>query len=583
MKRIYKIATLPIMTILLAGLLVSCENKPSGEYNIELYAQNDIHGRFFDSLYVGNKEHKSSMANISQFVKDRRQAIGNENIVLIDAGDHLQGDNAAYYFNYIDKPVLASDSSKHLFSRIMNYLKFDAVVVGNHDIETGHPVYDRVKRELEMPYLAANAIKTDGTGSYFEPYTILNKNGVKVAVIGMTNANIKKWLAPSLWEGMDFIPISEVVDTLIQSVIEREHPHIIVLTVHAGLGDGTEENYENQARYLAANLKNVDVVFAAHDHLKTSEKIWNGTDSVLLLTGGSRGEMLSSANIKLELKNGKVVSKNVSGKLIDMSQIPKDPQYLAHFREDFMKVKTFTNTKVGEVPREIKTFDALFGPSDYMNIVHYVQLQETGADISFAAPLTFNAVIKAGDINYQDLFAIYPFENQLYTINLTGAQVKKYLEFAYNTWIQTMQSSQDHIMNIAYNEKAGKYTFKNFTYNFDSCTGLNYEVDVTKPFGERIKILSLSDGGKFNGSAIYKVAISSYRANGGGDILEQGAGISPDTFESLITGRYPEIRDLIYKYFSEGKLQKLPAYSNWKFVPEVYTTPAIKRDRALLQ
>lgn len=572
-----------IAVFLMMSLVISCQNKPSGEFNFELYSQNDVHGRFFDSLYVGNTEHKSSMANIAQIIKDRRAAIGKENIILIDNGDHLQGDNASYYFNYIEKPASTADTTKlHLFSRIMNYLNFDAVVVGNHDIETGHAVYDRIVKELKMPYLAANAIKTDGSGSYFKPYTILNKNGVKIAIIGMTNANIKKWLASSLWKGMDFVSIDKIADSLVNEIIKKENPHMIIMAMHSGLGDATKENYENQARYLAANIKNVDLFLSAHDHLKTCEKIWNGSDSVLLLTGGSKAEFLSKANIQMVLKNGKVISKKISGSVIDLAGTPKDTAYLNIFRDDFLKVKNFTNTKIGEIPHDVVTIDALFGPSDYMNIVHYVQLQETGADISFAAPLTFNSVIEGGEITYQDLFTIYPYENQLYTITLTGKQIKNYLEFSYNTWVQTMKSKGDHIMNIAYNNQSGRYNFKNFTFNFDSGAGINYKVDVTKPFGEKIEITSLSNGEKFSEDATYKVAISSYRANGGGDILEKGAGISPNQFESLITGRYSEIRDLIYKYFSADSLKMLPDNSNWKFVPESYTYSALKRDRALL-
>ncbi len=577
---LYRRSFLFLAAAMSAALFSSCSGIADGKYNIELYSQNDIHGRYFDSLYTGGKAHSASMANISEFIKRRRSLAGEANVILIDNGDHLQGDNAAYYFNYIEKSLTEVDTSRHLFSRIMNYLKFDAVVVGNHDIETGHPVYDRIVKELDMPYLAANAVKDDGT-PYFRPYTILNKNGIRVAVIGMTNPNIKKWLAPALWEGMDFIPINKIADSVINSVIEKENPHIIVLAVHAGLGDGSPDDYENPARYLAANIKNVDIILSSHDHLKTCEKIWNGEDSVLLMEGGSRAEMLSAADIKLVVKRGKIVSKKLSGRLVKMAEIPGDTQYLSAFRGDFEKVKAFTNKKVGYLPRNIRTSDAFFGSSDYMDIIHYAQLNETGADISFAAPLTFNKEIKAGDIDYQDLFTIYPYENQLCTILLTGKQVKNYLEFSYNLWINTMKNKGDHIMNIVYNDKTGRYVFRNQSFNFDSGGGIEYSVDVTKPYGKRISVSGLLNGKRFAADSIYKVAISSYRANGGGDLLEKGAGIDPGKHETLITGQYPDVRDIIYKYFSLGNL-KLPVYGNWKFIPESYSEEALKKDRDLL-
>lgn len=566
--------------MVLTGVFTACSSGPNGEYNLELYAENDVHGRYFDSLYVGGGEYGASMANISGFVNGRREAIGAEQVILIDNGDHLQGDNAAYYFNYVEKPE--SDTVRHLFSKIMNYMNFDAVVVGNHDIETGHPVYDRIKKELKMPYLSANALKTDGTGPYFEPYTILNKNGVKVAIIGMGNPNIKKWLAPALWEGMEFVPIQQIADSLITAVIEKEKPHVVVLAMHAGLGDGTAEDYENPARYLAANLKNVDIILASHDHMKACEKIWNGQDSVLVLEAASRAELLAGADIQVTLKNGKVVAKKISGKLLEMKDAPKDIRYLETFRRDFEKVKTFTNKKIGSLSRDIHTCEAFFGSSDYMDMIHFAQLNETGADISLAAPLTSNAVIQKGDLNFQDLFTIYPYENQLYLFPLTGKQIKGYLEFSYDKWISTMQEKGDHILNIAFNDKIGKYRFKNMSFNFDSGAGINYTVDVSKPYGERIQITTLSDGRLFSPDTLYKVAISSYRANGGGDLLEKGAGIPTDQMEGMILERYPEIRDAIYKCFSEGKYEKLPEYKNWKFIPESYTRDAIKRDKALM-
>lgn len=584
MKREDAIRFLLVAIVLAGGFFYSCSTgKPDGEYMIEVYSQNDVHGRYFDSLYVGGKEHRSSMANVAGFIKERRRAIGEDQVVLIDAGDNLQGDNAAYYFNYVEVPASAADTTRHLFSRIVNYLKFDAVVVGNHDIETGHPVYDRIKRELKMPYLAANAVKTDGSGeSYFQPYTVLDKNGIRIAVIGMTNPNIKKWLARSLWDGMDFLPIQNIADSVITAVIAKEKPHLVVLAIHAGLGDGTVGDNENPARYLAANLQNVDIILSSHDHLTANEKIWNGKDSVLLLEGGARGEMLSAAGIKLVMKNGRVVSKDISGRLINLAGTPKDSAYLALFREDFNKVKAFTNKKIGSLPRDVKTADAFFGPSDYMDIIHYAQLKETGADISFAAPLTSNGVVKAGDLNYQDLFTLYPFENQLYTVRLTGEQVKNYLEFSYDMWINTMKSKADHILKIAYNDKSGKYRFKGMSFNFDAGAGIDYLVDVTRPYGERITISGFSNGNQFSADSTYQVAISSYRANGGGELLVKGAGVPAGELESIVTGRYPEMRDVIYKNFSAGNYRQLPEYRNWKFVPETYSKEALKRDRALM-
>ena len=177
--------------------LVSCCGPKDGTYRLQLFTTNDVHGRYFDYLYFGSGTRQSLYA-VSHYVDSVRKADGPENVILVDAGDCLQGDNAAYYFNYID--TLAP----HLYARMANYMKYDAVAVGNHDVETGHPVYDRVAQQLDMPFMAANAIRNDNGRPYFADYTIVRKNGLKVAVLGFTNPNMKNWLSEDLWYGMHF-------------------------------------------------------------------------------------------------------------------------------------------------------------------------------------------------------------------------------------------------------------------------------------------------------------------------------------------------------------------------------------------
>ena len=568
-------------------ILTSCSKK-DGEYYVDIYATNDLHGRFFDSLYVDNQAHEYSLAHVSECMRLAREKVGKDNVVLIDLGDALQGDNAVYYANYIDT---LKDGNKHLFTRIVEYVGYDAMVVGNHDIEAGHPVYDRIKSETEIPYLAANAEDIATGKSYFEPYAILKKGGLKIAVIGMTNPNIKKWLGEELWSGMDFLPIEALADSLIHKVKAEENPDITILAIHAGLGDGSAENVENPARYLASKLKGVDIILASHDHQTACEKIWNGADSVLVMEGSNRAKFLSNVTAVVEYKDGKAVNRKFTGCLIPVEKFSPDTSYIKEFRNDFMIAKKFTNQEIGELEKDIFTADAFFGPSDYMNLIHTVQLASSGAEISLAAPLTFNGKIGAGKLRYHDLFTIYPFENQLYVISMTGEQIKKYLEYSYENWICTMNSAADHIMKIAYDQKRGRYSFRNMTFNFDSGAGFDYTVDVSKPFGERIIIKSMADGTSFDLDRSYKVALSSYRANGGGDLLTEGAGIPKEELSEIVIEKYPDIRSLVFDYYKN--LQQSKASNNegasikgieatWKFVPEKFAAPALERDRKLL-
>ncbi len=562
---------------LLSCAAVGCSQK-NGTYSAEIYAVNDIHGKYFDSLYVDNQANRYSLANVSTFLKERRAEIGADKVAMIDLGDALQGDNAVFYANYID----TSANGKHLFTRVVEHIGYDALIVGNHDIEAGHAVYDKIAAETDIPYLAANAIDVVSGKFYFKPYTIINKGGLDIAIIGMTNPNIKKWLGEELWRGMDFVSIDSLTDSLITHIKGKYAPDLIFLAIHAGLGDGSGSDVENPARYLASKIRGIDAVLASHDHQTACEKIWNGQDSVLVMEGGSRGKYLININAKLDYKEGKLISKKLDGKLVPMENVPVDNEYMAKFREDFLKTKSFTNQEIGTLKESINTTDAFFGPSSYIDLIHSVQLARSGADISMAAPLTYNGRVEAGKLRYHDLFTIYPFENQLYVLSLTGKQILDCLEYSYNTWINTMNSSKDHLMRIKFDEKRGNYSFVYPAFNFDSAAGLIYDVDVREPFGRRVKIKSMADGSVFDLNATYKVAMSSYRANGGGDLLTKGAGIDKNDLPAIIIDKYDDIRGMIYDFYKEGNYEQKMISAQWSFIPRSMISGAIERDRALL-
>lgn len=541
-----------------------------GDYTFEIYATNDIHGRFFDSLYVssldGHLVNKHSLASIATVIEDSRAKAGDDNVILLDIGDHLQGDNAAFYFNFIDTV------SPHIFPRIANYMRYDAVVVGNHDIETGHNVYDRVKDQFDMPYLAANALISDSDNPYFEPYTIIKRHGLKIAVIGMTNPNIPSWLAPEIWSGMYFEEIVPSLQRWISYVREKENPHFLIVAMHAGLGDEDRDNIENPARYVTKHIKGIDLVFASHDHRVTAEKHFNGDKEVWLLEGGARASNLSRATLSLSIIDGSVAAMNVEAETLKIEGIEPSVEYMSKFREDFLAVKHFTNRIIGTLENDIDSRDAYFGPSSYVDMIHSVQLRASGADISFVAPLSFNKHISKGELNYQNLLDIYPFENQLNVIELSGEEIKNYLEYSYSLWVNPNPSQSNHLLN--FNDGVGeRFRLKNPHYNFDSAAGIIYEVDITKPVGQRVIIKSMTNGDIFDFAKKYNVALTSYRASGGGDLLTNGADIDKDDLQSRIVSRLSDIREVIYDQLqADGKISA-EKRNEWKFIPE----PLVKR------
>jgi 2',3'-cyclic-nucleotide 2'-phosphodiesterase/3'-nucleotidase len=381
---------------------------------------------------------------------------------------------------------------------------------------------------------------------------------------------------------MEFLPIEDIAQSMIDEVKKMHNPDFTLLAIHAGLGDGSGNDVENPARFLAATLKGIDAVLSSHDHQRACEKIWNGTDSVLVMEGGSRCNNLIKVVVDAKFENGKLISKTLNGELVPMEGTAVDNDYLTQFSADYLKTKAFTNQEIGSLENDINTVDAFFGPSSYLNLIHSVQLAESGADISMAAPLTYNGRVEAGKLIYHDLFTIYPFENQLYVISLTGKQILDCLEYSYDTWISTMKSSKDHLLRIRYDENRGSYNSVYPAFNFDSAAGLVYDVDVREPFGSRVKIKSLADGTKFNLNNTYKVAMSSYRANGGGDLLTKGAGIPKEQLPSIIVDKKDDIRGMIYNFYRSGSSKDRMIEAQWKFIPETMVKDAIERDRSLV-
>ncbi len=571
--------------LLALAVLAACACQPR-EGTIHIITTNDVHGAWFDSTYVGGRQVPSLMA-INHYVDSIRAAVGKSNVLLLDAGDCLQGDNAAYYFNYVDT------LSEHLFVRLVDYMGYDAIVVGNHDVETGHPVYDRVTRGLEahgIPFLAGNALKADGT-SYWPEYKVFKKSGLKVLVLGYTNANMAAWLDESIWSGMHFVSLVPFVQERVDALKAQIKPDVTIVAVHSGVGSGNGEVLESQGLDLFKTLRGVDLVVTSHDHRPRMES----TDSIALVNSGSKANNITHTVITVGPDGGRTITPEI----IRVDKSKTDPRMREAFAYEFSEIRQFTTMEVGSISEPMLTRESFAGRCFYMDFIHFIERDFSGAEISFAAPLSFNKKVDSGKIIFNDLFTIYPFENALCVIRLSGREIKDYLEYSYDKWIQTWKPG-GHVFNMSNRADArysqGRWSFNAPSYNFDSASGINYTVDITKPFGKRVSIASMADGSRFDLNREYTVAMTSYRAAGGGDMLFKGAGLTREELDGRLEARFPEIRDLIYRYFmihdsADPKTLEEPQgemddsrilLGDWKFVPEAAAKKAISEDMTLM-
>lgn len=571
--------------LIVALLSALCLNIPAmaktKTVTLRLVETSDVHGSFFPYDFINRKPKKGSLARVVTYVKGLRQTYG-KNLILVDNGDILQGQPVCYYYNYVktDQPNIAAS--------IINYMQYDAEAVGNHDIETGHPVYDKWFKEVKCPMVGANIVDVETGQPYVKPYTLLMRDGVKIAILGMITPAIPNWLNESLWKGLRFDDIVKSASYWVHYLQENEHPDVIVGLFHSGKEGGikTEGYEENESMDVAKEVPGFDLIFYGHDHTCHQDVIKNkwGKD-VVCLDPANNAYHVSDATITLQLQDGKVTHKDVKGTIVDVTGLEVDKDFIQHFQPNIDSVNAFVNRKIGTFEHTITTRDCFFGSSAFTDFIHNMQLKLTGADISFNAPLSFDASIQQGDVHVSDLFNLYKYENQVYMLRMTGKEIRQYLEMSYDLWVNTMKSPNDHIMLL--NEEAKgdmqRYGFKNLTFNFDSAAGIDYTVDVTKPNGQKVKILKMSNGKPFDEEAWYLVAMNSYRGNGGGELLTKGAGIPHDEIQKRIVfeSKHDQRYYLIEEIEKAGTINPQPN-NNWKFVPDEWARPAIARDRALI-
>jgi len=556
---------------------------------LKVIETSDIHGHFFPYDFMEKKPIKGTLVRVNTYVKKQRQQYG-DHLLLIDNGDILQGQPCVYWSNY----VMPQD--ENLAASVINYMRYDAETVGNHDIEPGHKVYDKWIREVRCPLLGANIVVPGASGSTrpfrtygdIQPYSVHYIEGVKIVVIGMLTPAIPNWLNESIWKGMEFEEMVSCAKKWMKYIKENEQPDLIFGLFHSGLDGGivTDGMEENATASVAREVPGFDIIFFGHDHQVHNKWVKNkeGKD-VLLVDPSCYGKNIAEAEIELTFQNGHLTKKDIKGEIVSVLDEEIDQQMMDHFQTKIDQVKAYVNRKIGRFEHPIYTRESFFGNSAFTDLIHNLQLQISKADVSFNAPLSFNTTIQAGDVTQGDMFKLYRFENLLYVLRMTGEEIRKHLEFSYDMWTNTMKSPEDHALLLNDNSKEDQQRtgFQYYTFNFDSACGIDYEVDLTKPDGQKVHILQLSNGQPFDEKKWYKVVMNSYRANGGGELLTRGAGIPKDSLESRVLFHTPldQRHYLTQEIEQMGTIDPKPNH-NWRFVPEAWVKPALKRDSLIL-
>ena len=564
---------------------------------LKIIETSDVHGSLFPYNFTTGKDINTSLAQIYTYVKEER-AKKDQSVILLDDGDILQGQPVVYYYNFEKTNV------PHICAQVMNYMRYDAGTVGNHDIEPGHPVYDKIDKEFKFPWLAANAVDTKTGKPYFvnrwqnnKPYTIIKKDGIKVAVLGLITPAIPNWLPEKIWSGIKFEDMIETAKKWVAIIKEKEKPDLLIGLFHSGI----EYNYngqtantpllENASKLVAEQVPGFDIVLAGHDH-----KVWNFDvknsegKKVLILDPANAARNAAVATVTLHYDSSSSLwKKEITGEIVASKNYKPDAGYMKKFGPVIEEVKNYVSKPIGVFTKTISTRESMFGDSPFVDLIQKIQLDLTHADVSFSEPLSFNAEIKKGTVYVRDMFNLYRFENLLYTMKMSGKEIKDYLEYSFGNWFNQMKNSDDDLLKFKRDSTGGiLYSYHEAQlatsyYNFSSAAGINYTVDVSKPVGERVTIESFSNGKPFYMDKYYKVAMNSYRGNGGGGHLTLGAKIPKEEIpKRIITSTQKDLRYYLMRWIEKKKSVTPEALGNWKVIPENWWEKGKEKDYKIL-
>lgn len=587
--------------------LFSC--KPKGEINFTIVETTDIHGMIFPYNFITDREENTSMAHISSYIKKLKSE--GKTVLLLDNGDTLQGQPTVYYYNFV------ATNKKHIWAEVLNYMNYDIITMGNHDIEAGHTVYDKIVKEIKAPIIVANLINEKTKEPYFKPYSIIKKSGIKIAILGMIEPAIERQLPKILYEGIRAEDMIECAKKWIKIIKEKEKPDLIIGLFHSGANyTEDKEKYKNEdaSQLVAQEVDGFDIIFVGHDHQGWSGKgydeitkqktkdVKSPSGKIVPIYGGvNAARLIASVDVRMIYdKETKKWDIDFNGELIEPSKFEADKEFLNRFNDYKDEIKIWVERDIGELNTKLTSDEAMFGDSYFLSFIHNLQFEiakkELGekADISFAAPLSKDAVLNIGKVKVRDMFNLYPYENFFYVMRLTGKQIKDIMEYSYCRQFNRMTNINEHLIyfkrdasgNLIFNNRYNSYDTLTQTYNYESFGGLNYIVDVRKCYGDRVNIISMSDGSNFDLNKEYKIAINSYRGSGGGGHLTQGAKIDLKTLQNMdlvIKSTDKDLRFYMMKWFEEQTnsimVEKL---NNWKVIPEDYLKAGRERDYKLL-
>ncbi|HEU4565280.1 MAG TPA: 5'-nucleotidase C-terminal domain-containing protein [Gemmatimonadaceae bacterium] len=536
-----------------AGPRAALPDPPAADrFDLVVAATTDVHGhlRGWD-YYAGAADPISSLARAATIVDSLRAAAPGR-VVLLDAGDLLQGTPLTYVAARVDT------ASPHPVIAAMNAMAYDAAVIGNHEFNYGLATLSGAMAGARFPFLAANVYRPDGARAY-APWRIVTRGPVHVGIVGATTPGSAVWDRDKLEGKLEFRDIVPAVREAVAEVRARG-ADVVVVTLHSGLDEpssydtvATRLPSENVSARVAREVAGIDLLVYGHSHRQMADTTIGTT---MLMQPKNWAQSVGVAHLALERDGGRWRVAARRGELVPTRGRAESERVLAATAEQHARTVAYVQAPIGSTPAAWRADSSRVEDTPIIDLILDVERRATGAELASTAAFSLDASLDSGAITIAELARLYPYENTLKAVRITGRQLREYLEF-----------SARYFGTHGTGEPAVDPKVPGF--NFDIVAGADYAIDLSRPVGSRITRLAVK-GRPVADADSFTFALNNYRQSGGGGYaMLRGA---PVVHDGTV-----EIRQLIIdEVRRRGTIRPSDVFErNWEIVPRAAIAPVM--------
>lgn len=517
--------------------------------NLKIIYTSDVHGNAMPITYGTNKPSDLGLAKYATIVKQTRAQ--NEHVLVLDNGDLIQGTPLMTHY------IKEHQDKENPMIGIMNRIGIDAGVIGNHEFNFGKKILTDAIRQSNYPWLSANLVNDQNEPYFGSPYIIKTlPNGLRVAIVGVTTHYIPNWESPGNIEGIYFKDALTTLKHWVALIRKTEQPDLLIASYHGGFerdietGEPTESlTGENQGYAMCQEIDGIDILLTGHQH-----RILTGTiNDVLIAQPGNNGMMYGEIDIQFKQTNDKWTIEKRSAAIHPVGNIPADSDILHYMNDLERSTQNWLDQPIGYIDGDMSIndpFQARIMKHPFVQFVQQVQMEASGANISLTALLNNDSKGFNRTVTMRDIVSNYIYPNTLVVLELTGLDIKQALEKTAEYFV--LDDNRSLSVNPTYTTPKPQH------YNYDMWEGIEYTINVSKPFGERIEYI-LFQGEDLNEHQTYHVVMNNYRATGGGNYhMFRNKPVVKEIQKDMV--------ELIHAYFEKHPTIKAEVNQNFRII-----------------